>query len=144
MKPLVLTLMALSAPWWASFVLAQPVPGAMAPGGHCGPGAAASAAAADCPQGPNEMHGKQGSRRQAGMHHTMRAGPHNTSGWPMMTAAERQAHHNKLRGFKSHDECKAYMDDHHAQMLERAKTAGRKAPAMPTHDVCLAMKPAQK
>jgi hypothetical protein len=135
MKSLCVFSLALAAPLLASLALAQPAPGAMAMDGHCGPGAAASAASADCPRG---MH----SRR--GMHRMMRGGPDNTSGWPMMTAAERNAHHDKLRSFKSHDECKAYMDEHHAQMQERAQTAGRAVPAQPRRDVCAALKPATK
>ena len=74
----------------------------------------------------------------------MRAGPHNTSGWPMMSAAERREHHDKLRGFKSHDECKVYMEQHHAGMTERARTSGRKTPMMAARDACAGLKPAQK
>jgi hypothetical protein len=118
------SLIALSFLTLAGVAAAQPGP----MGGRCGPGTAASAAAGDCPG------------HQAGMHHRMRGGPDNTSGWPMMNAAERQAHHDKLAGMKSREECKTYMDAHHAQMQERAKAAGRKAPAMPRGDACAALK----
>jgi hypothetical protein len=135
MKSFWLSCVALSASLWASLVLAQPAPATTAPDMRCGPAAAASAAAADCPRG---MHGRRGA------HQMMRGGPHNTPGWPMMSAPERQAHHDKLRSMKTYDECKAYMEQHHAQMLERAKTAGRAAPAQPRRDACAALKASKK
>jgi hypothetical protein len=134
MKSPGLFLLALSAPLWASFALAQPVAGAHAMDAHCGHGAAASAAVADCPKG---MHGRHG------IHHPMHAGQHKSTGSSMMSAAERRAHQDKLRSFKNYDECKAYVDEHRAQMMEWAKAAGRTAPAMPLRDACAALKSAK-
>jgi hypothetical protein len=119
-----LSLLALALCLQAGMAAAQPGPGA----GRCGPGAAASAAAGDCPA------------RGPGAAHRMRHGPHDTAGWAMMTAAERQAHHDKMAGMKSHDECKAYMDAHHAQMQERAKAKGRNPPPQPRRDACAGLK----
>ena len=48
-------------------------------------------------------------------------GPHNATGWSMMTADERTAHRDKMHGFKSLDECKAYMAEHAKLMDSRAK-----------------------
>jgi hypothetical protein len=134
MKSFGLFSLALSAPLWVSFALAQPAAGAHAMGGHCGHGAAASAAVADCSKG---MHGRHG------MQHPMHGGQHKNLGSSMMSAAERRAHQDKLRSFKNYDECKAYVDEHHAQMMERAKAAGRTAPAMPLRDACAALKSAK-
>jgi hypothetical protein len=32
--------------------------------------------------------------------------------------------------------CKAYMEQHHARMIERARTKGLEAPGKPRHDAC--------
>lgn len=52
------------------------------------------------------------------------AGKGNTGGWQLMTAEERTEHQNKMRSFKTYDECKVYQDQHHKQMEERAKEKG--------------------
>ena len=48
-----------------------------------------------------------------------------TPGWSLMTSGERAAHKEKMRAFKSYDECEAYMVEHHKQMEERAKEKGK-------------------
>jgi Spy/CpxP family protein refolding chaperone len=48
-----------------------------------------------------------------------------TPGWSLMTATERKEHQEKMRGFKDYDECRGYMEKHHALMVERAKEKGR-------------------
>lgn len=106
-------------------VLAQPA----AVGGRCGPGMAASGAAADCPAG-----------RGAGM----RWGRSQTPGWAMMSESERSEHAARMRDFKSHDECKAYLEQHHAQMTARAKERGQSMPVRPRRDPCAGLKPAPK
>lgn len=70
----------------------------------------------------------------------MRAGPDNTMGWAMMTRPERMDHRNKLDTLKTYDECKAYMDQHHAQMTTRAQEQGRTLPAQPRRDLCAGLK----
>lgn len=76
-----------------------------------------------------------------GMHHGPRMGPHNTPGWSLMTPAERAEHRDRMRSMHSYDECKAYMDQHHEQMMARAKERGSTLPAQPRRDACAGMKP---
>lgn len=73
-----------------------------------------------------------------------RWGRSQTPGWSMMTEAERQEHAARMRGFKNHDECKAYVDQHREQMAARAKQRGQSVPAQPRRDPCGGLKPAQK
>lgn len=79
--------------------------------------------------GGGMMRGWQGSRD-------------NTSGWAMMNRAERDEHRQKMRSMTNADECKAYQDKHHAEMVERAKQRKLTAPAapMPRHDPCARLK----
>lgn len=65
-----------------------------------------------------------------------RAGPRNTSGWTMMSPAERDAHHERMRGMKSHEACRATMDQHHAEMSARAKERGAAMPVRARNDPC--------
>ncbi len=64
----------------------------------------------------------------------------NTPGWSMMSPQERVEHRNKMMGMKTFDECHAYMGQHHAAMVERAKSKGRSAPNQPRRDPCLRLK----
>jgi hypothetical protein len=64
----------------------------------------------------------------------------NTPGWSMMTRAERAQHHEHMAGMKDHAQCSAYMAQHHAAMVERAKERGRTLPAQPRHDACAPLK----
>jgi hypothetical protein len=70
----------------------------------------------------------------------MRMGPNNTTGWAHMTKQERIEHQKKMSSMQSHDECTAYVEQHHAMMVERAKEKGRSMPAKPRQDSCAAMK----
>lgn len=100
---------AVSAAVWmaaAASVLAQPASGP-------GPGSAASG------PGYGPRHGMRGGPM---------AGPRMTPGWAMMSPEERNTHRDTLRGMKTYDECKSYLDKHHAQMVERAKERGRNPP----------------
>jgi hypothetical protein len=47
-------------------------------------------------------------------------------GWGMMSQAERDAHHAKMRGFRGAGECEAYMQDHHKLMQQRAQQRGER------------------
>jgi hypothetical protein len=60
----------------------------------------------------------------------------NTPGWSMMTPAERAEHHRTMMSMTDKAQCRAYMDQHHAQMVDRAKERGRTAPGLPRHDPC--------
>jgi hypothetical protein len=77
-----------------------------------------------------------GMGKGRGMGMKMDAG--NTPGWSMMSRAERDEHHSKMLGMKSMDECKAYMDQHHAAMADRAKSRNKKM-AGPRRDACAMM-----
>lgn len=48
----------------------------------------------------------------------------NTAGWQFMTPDERVEHQRQMRSFKTLDECRAYQDEHHARMAERAAKEG--------------------
>ncbi len=67
-------------------------------------------------------------------------GPGATPGWSMMSGRERKEHRDKMRSMKSHDECKAYQQQHHDQMASRAKERGAKPPAQPRRDACMGLK----
>lgn len=104
----------------AATVPAQPGPGAGASAPRGGPGG----------MGPMGGHGRMGGRW----------GSDFTPGWSMMTPAERQEHQARMKSMATYDECKAYMDQHHQQMVDRAKEKHRSAPAQPRHDACAGLK----
>jgi hypothetical protein len=64
----------------------------------------------------------------------------NTWSWQLMTPAERTEHQNKMRSFKTYDECKTYQEEHHKQMEARAKEKGVTLPAMGSRYGCDNMK----
>lgn len=64
-----------------------------------------------------------------------------TPGWALMTWKERNEHRKRMRSAKTYDECKAYLDEHHAKMAERAKEKGKGALAEPKRDACAPLKP---
>jgi Spy/CpxP family protein refolding chaperone len=73
-------------------------------------------------------------------HGPMRMGPNNTSGWGMMNKAERNEHHSMMKSMKTQEECSAYMEKHHAQMMDRAKERKLAIPTKPRDDTCLWLK----
>ncbi|HET9977330.1 MAG TPA: hypothetical protein VFQ20_07850 [Burkholderiaceae bacterium] len=75
-----------------------------------------------------------------GAMHGQRMNGDNTYGWSLMSEAERRAHQAKMVGMKTHEECRSYSDQHHAQMVERAKARGRALPAEPRRDACAPLK----
>jgi hypothetical protein len=105
----------------AAVLLVLVMPAAQAQGA-----ASAPASAPGMGMGPGGMHGWRMNRS-------------NTPGWSLMTRAERQAHHDKMRSMTDHAACVAYMEQHHAQMTERAKERGRAVPAKPRGDPCAAL-----
>jgi hypothetical protein len=91
--------------------------------------------------GVASAQGPASASRPGGMH-GWRADRDNTPGWRLMTGQERAVHQQKMRAMQSAEECKAYMDQHRAQMVERAKQRGRAAPpAQPRQDPCARLKP---
>lgn len=59
----------------------------------------------------------------------------------MMTWAERNEHREQMRSFKTYDECKTYLDQHHEKMMARAKEKGKEPMAQPRRDACGRLKP---
>lgn len=64
----------------------------------------------------------------------------NTASWQLMTPAERTAHQNKMRSFKTYADCTTYQEEHHKQMEARAKEKGVTLPAMGARYGCDNMK----
>lgn len=48
----------------------------------------------------------------------------NTYGWQFMTPNERIEHQRLMRSFTSYQECEAYQQERHVEMVERARLAG--------------------
>lgn len=63
-------------------------------------------------------------------------GPRDTPGWPMMAPKERQAHRERMASFKTYAECRAYIDQHHQKMAERAKKRGVEMPTRVPSNAC--------
>lgn len=63
----------------------------------------------------------------------------NTPGWALMSTEERGAHQQKMRAFKTYDECKTYQAEHHKLMESRAKEQGKTLP-VPRANACDRMK----
>lgn len=107
--------------------------------------AGAAAASAQPGPGPGPGAGPAASAPRAGM------GPHGggmgprwgsdyTPGWSLMTPQERQEHRDRMRSINSHDECKAYLEQHHQRMAARASERGARMPAQPRRDACASLK----
>lgn len=101
---------------------------------------ACSGALAQAASAPTPGMGMGGMGMGMGGMHGWRMNRDNTSGWSMMSEAERKAHQDKMRSMTDHGACSAYMDEHHAQMVARAKERGRVMPAMPRRDNCAPLK----
>ncbi len=115
----------------AGLAAAQP---ASAPGaGPCRAGASAPAGT-DCPR--PMMRGGMGPGARWGQGYTF--------GWSMMSEAERQQHRDRLATLQTYDECRRTMDQHHDEMVARAKERGIAMPAQPRRDACAGLKPAAK
>lgn len=98
----------------------------------------ASAASGASASAPRMMGGRAGM----GGHQAMggRWGSDVTSGWSMMTPAERREHRAKMQSMTNYADCKSYMDEHHQEMVKRAAEKGRAAPAQPHRDACAGLK----
>lgn len=69
-----------------------------------------------------------------------RWGSNATYGWSMMTSQERTEHRQRMQSMTSYADCTAYRDQHHEQMMARAKERGVAAPAQPRRDACAGLK----
>jgi hypothetical protein len=107
-------------------------PAAAQTGPGTGPGARAGMPGASA---PGMGRGGMGMGR-GGM-----AGPNYTPGWSLMTPQERSEHQARMQGMKTAEECRAYRDEHHQQMAERAKAQGGRTLPAPRHDACAGIKP---
>jgi hypothetical protein len=96
------------------------------PGRGVGPGPGASTPSG----GPGGMGRGMGGRWGADF----------TAGWSMMTPQERQDHQARMRSMTNYDGCRAYMDQHHQQMVERARQQGRAVPSQSRRDACVGLK----
>ncbi len=108
------------------------------PGSNRGPGAGASAPAADPGRVAPGAGGGPGMRGGPGMQR--RWGPTVTPGWAMMSEQERREHQAKMAAMNDPAECSAYMDEHHRQMVERANERHLSMPARPRRDACIGLK----
>jgi hypothetical protein len=88
-------------------------------------------------QPPAEAAGARGTQGQAA---APRDTPGRMMGGSMMSDAERKEHHRRMMSFRSAKECRAYVNEHHRLMMERARQAGRPPPAMSPHDPCVGLK----
>ena len=62
--------------------------------------------------------------------------PENTPGSPMMSAQEQREHRNRMRSFRTYQECAAYRDQQRSQMAARAAERGLGVPPAPRRDDC--------
>lgn len=81
-----------------------------------------------------------GMGRGGGMGMGHHGSAHDTYGWSMMTAEERQAHDARMQGFTDRKSCEAYVAEHHRLMSERAAQRGMGMPAQPRRDPCAGLK----
>lgn len=104
-------------------------------------------AMAGCAQDRMDMgHGMSGQGMGPGSGMGMMGGgqagadPASTPGWSLMTPEERRAHWDRIRSAATPEECERYMEEHHQQMVERAKARGETLPPRPRPGPCVAMK----
>lgn len=127
---LMLSLIGLSA----GLVIAQPA----------GAPAAAGSAASAPRMGPGMGPGMGPASRPGmgpGARGMRRAGSDVTPGWALMSPQERTEHRQRMRDAKTYDECKAVQQQHHEQMVARAKERGGQPLAQPRRDACAGLKP---
>jgi len=116
----------------ATPVFSQPASGqGMGPGSGMGPGQGMGPGAG---MGPGQGMGPGAAKAKR-----FNFNKDNTPGWKLMSAEERTAHRDKMRGAKTYDECKAVQDEHHKAMEVRAKEKGVTLPT-PRNNGCDRMK----
>jgi hypothetical protein len=65
-----------------------------------------------------------------------RAGPGYTNGWSLMTPEERREYRTKIMSITNMYACRAFVEQHHRLMVERAKQMGAGIPPPARLDVC--------
>lgn len=95
---------------------------------------------ADKPAPTTASSSDQAAPTGAGMgrHHRWKSGPRHNPGWGMLTPEEREQHMQKMHGLKNIDECRAYLDEHHKLIENRAKEKNQPMPRM-KGDACQRM-----
>lgn len=101
---------------------------------------ASSMAQVGSPGPKTQLSGPASSGPDMGMGRGGHWGRSYTPGWAMMTQQERDEHRERMRSMQSYDECKAYRQQHHEKMVERAKERGAKPPLEPRRDACGGLK----
>lgn len=97
--------------------------------------ASAPAPTASEPRHPGGMRGPM---------HGWHGNHNNTPGWSMMTAEERSSFQRSMREAQTPEACHSLMEQHHAEMLERAKAQGKSLPAKPPATNCAPLDKAAK
>jgi hypothetical protein len=97
------------------------------------PGAMAGNAGAMPGGGPGMGRGGRGGG-------AARWGSDATTGWALMTPAERITHRDQMRTMTSRTACQAYVAEHHQQMVARAKERNQPLPT-PRRDPCAGLAP---
>ena len=67
---------------------------------------------------------------------TPRAGPGYTNGWSLMTPEERREYADKMAAMTNIYACRAFVEQHHRDMVTRAKEMNAGVPPPPRYDVC--------
>ena len=101
---------------------------------------AAAAVPAQPASGPGPQPGASSPRGGAGSTGGGRWGSDYTPGWSLMSPGEQQEHQARMRSMTNLEDCKAYMEKHHEQMVARAKEKGQTMPAQPRRDACAGLK----
>lgn len=92
--------------------------------------------------GPSTAMGMgNGMGRGMQAHRGMQFDDDNTPGWALMSEAEREAHRAAVTAFSDYDQCRTYVQRHHAEMMERARERGQTLAETPRRDACEALKP---
>jgi hypothetical protein len=67
---------------------------------------------------------------------TPRSGPGYTNGWSLMTPEERHDYAAKMKAMNNIYACRAFVEQHHRLMVERAWASNAGVPPPPRLDVC--------
>jgi hypothetical protein len=67
---------------------------------------------------------------------TPRAGPGYTNGWSLMTPDERHDYAVRMKAMTSAYACRAFVEQHHRLMVERARASNADIPPPARLDVC--------
>lgn len=98
-------------------------------------------AAAAQTQSPQDKGAAKGVETPEASMPMARWGSDFTPGWSLMTEQERMAHRERMRSMNDYGECRSFHEQHHEQMMARAKERRAKAPPKPMRDPCAGLKP---